>query len=114
MGISDTVHFDESIYAIAQMQATDEQLYIDHGRYSLLVLSNYAGSFACIGLAGHTAGLTLAGTAYLTRQLYICSRKMEIIEQEMKMRGLNPHIRPISQGIGQCVTGVSKGLLDVS
>ncbi|KAG8845523.1 hypothetical protein FS842_001537 [Serendipita sp. 407] len=108
MGLRDTFKFDEIEYIAEVINSTDERLYIEHERHSFLLLTNYIGTFGCLGLSVGTGGITLAGTAYLGRQVYVCARKAEIIRDEMKARGLTPNVKPISADLGHYVISLTR------
>jgi hypothetical protein len=94
MGLSDTFEFDEEEYA---SKITDEQVYPTHRlkthetakcRQHISAGASIGGG---VGLAPFTFGLSLLGTAYGARRLYIAKKKLELIQAELKRRNVVLH-----------------------
>jgi hypothetical protein len=86
MGFSDTFSFEESEYAskISKYSLTElkKQEVIKHRQH----VSASASIGGGIGVAPFTMGLTLIGSAYGGRRLYIASKKLEMIRAELEKR----------------------------
>ena len=94
MGYSDTFGFDEAAYA---KQITNEK---DYPTYALKQneivkhrqhVSAGASTGAGIGLIPFTMGLSLLGSAYGARRLYIANKKLELIQAELTRREVALH-----------------------
>jgi hypothetical protein len=94
MGLNDTFDFDEYAYARA---ISDQDEYTTHRLKTQEVvkfrqhISSSASIGGGIGLAPFTFGLSLLGTAYGARRLYIAKKKLEMIEAELKKREVALH-----------------------
>jgi hypothetical protein len=94
MGFSDTFEFDEGEYA---RQISNELKYPTHSLKQNEVVKHRQHISACastgagIGLAPFTFGLSLLGSAYGARRLYIANKKLEIIQAELTRREVALH-----------------------
>jgi hypothetical protein len=94
MGFSDTFEFDEDEYA---SKISDEKEYPTHILKTQEIvkcrqhISAGASIGGGVGLAPFTFGLSLVGTAYGARRLYIAKKKLELIQAELKRRSVVLH-----------------------
>lgn len=91
MGLDDTFEFDETAYA-RKIQQWD----LDHLRKQEIVknrqkISSGASITTGLGFATFTMGLSLVGSAYGGRRHYVAQKKLELIQAELKKRGIQKH-----------------------
>jgi hypothetical protein len=87
----DFVSFDASLYSVKVASLDNSQL---QRKEVLKIGSAYSGGFGVAGgvvLAPVTAGVTIVGAAAGARTWQVASQKLEIIQAEMKTKGLPLH-----------------------
>ena len=117
MGLNDTFGFDEAAYA---RQISNEEKYptyslkeneiVKHRQH----VSAGASTGVGIGLIPFTMGLSLLGSAYGARRLYIANKKLELIQAELTRREValhNPTKRDffIPFGVSMATLGLGAG-----
>lgn len=91
MGFSDNFHFDEADYVLKLQSLSDQELRSREVRAYRQHVTSSASIGSGLGFAFLTGGVSLLGSAYGGRRLYLAKKKLELIQDELKKRGLESH-----------------------
>jgi hypothetical protein len=117
MGFSDTFDFDEAAY-VRKLKSRSVTLQDLRSREVRALRQHVSSGFSVgsgVGLAFFTAGLSLFGSAYGGRRLYLATKKLELIREELDRRG-EKHYEPtkrdvlIPLGVSMATLGVGVGI----
>lgn len=113
MGLRDVFHFKEEVYT-AKVQSTPDARVLrkKHHMKTVLLISSSASVGIGIALAVPSFGLSLLGTSYSTRQIYVLNAQRDVIEAEFRRRGLEvPRTRKRDIAAGAALGVFSLGLV---
>lgn len=119
MGIDDLFHFDQPAYALKVSTLSNQELKQRERDKIRQFLSGSCSAGLGLGTAAATGGISLGFTALAGRNMQVANGKLDIIQAELRRRGIATHDKltsddkmvPIMGGVvGMAVGGAAEGV----